>query len=369
MVYKVGIVGAGHWSERLYAGISGSSFDVYKTADVLSYKDKKGLLKKLNIKKENHYTVNKGESLPNSFFDGLDVVQIASPIEFHRDQTLESLKRGIATITEKSYGANRKEFYDVLDYIDSENLWNLSLLHLHYLNKLPTLEMPDIIRRATKKYGPIKKIDATFIEEKNEEDKRRGWLFEPKNGGIFLDWIHPLEVIVSIGGRLTELFESDIYKVEPEYSDYPTAAKAKYRVQGDVFDKNSKAVIHVGKGFQETQKKMKLFFDGAKIEFEYADSEKELESDYRGKWIWRTKDKIIEEKKPKGPNPYEFLIQEIRELLEKENIKFDKKTIENTYSPVWTFNESVDMENPIDGEKAKEFEEKTISKVQKCKYI
>lgn len=365
MVYRIGIVGAGHWSRRLYKGLDGGgSFEIHKTVDVLNYDEKKDLLESLNVSRDRHYAINPSESLPDEFFDDLDVVQIASPIKYHHNQTLESLERGKLTITEKSYGASRQEFEEVIDYLEEEGLWNLSYLHLHYLKKLLTIQMPEIISDVVESAGKVKRVEATFIEEESEEDRRRNWLFSPENGGVFLDWIHPIEVLVKgCGASFTELLESDGYLVNEEYTnENPTAAHAMFGVEGEVFEEEAVANIRVGKGFREvgTHKVLRFVFEDSYLDFEYASSEEEFETSYRGEWAWKQQTngslEVLDSGKPVGPIPYELLIQDIEDALEGKGTPLGRMDVMRMYEPVWGYNEKVDLRDPIrDKEKVHEF--------------
>ncbi|MDY7082838.1 MAG: hypothetical protein SXQ77_10650, partial [Halobacteria archaeon] len=352
MVYRIGIVGAGHWSRRLNMGIKEDQpLEIHKTVDVLTYDQKKELLQDLEISRDRHYRIEAGDPLPDDFFDGLDVVQIASPVEYHRQQTLESLEQGVLTITEKSYGANRDEFDEVMDYIGSNDLWNSSYLHLHYLKKLLTMEMPSVVSHAVEEYGEVERVEATFIEEWSEEDERRSWLFNPDNGGVFLDWIHPIEVLASCSAEFTKLLDGDGYLVAPSYTDeYATAARAEYAVEGDLFAEDARATVRVGKGFDDgtTHKVMRFVFDDAYLDFEYASSEREFETDYRGEWVLKNGDgDVVDRSKPRGPIPYYFLIREVQEALEGGETPLDEDAIRRMYEPVWMFNEQVGMETPV----------------------
>ncbi|MDY6779052.1 MAG: hypothetical protein SV760_00580 [Halobacteria archaeon] len=380
MAYKIGIVGAGHWSKRLNTGIEGDHpLEIHKTLDVLPYEEKRDLLEALDIPERRHHTISPGDPLPDDFFEGLDVVQIASPIEYHKNQTLESLKRGKFTITEKSYGATRDEFEEVLSYIESNDLEDSSYLHLHYLKKLLTLRMPEVVSRAVEKHGYVDRVETAFLEKESEEDKGRSWLFEPENGGVFLDWIHPIEVLVSgCSATFTELIEARGYLVNEGYTTkYPTAARAEYRVEGEYFSDGATATVRVGKGFDGVhQKTMRLVLeDGAHVDFIYADSEEEFETDYRGRWIWREvadgSVRNVDEARPKGPIPYLLLIEDLTKALEGDGstpLSPDEKR--RIYEPVWEFNRAVEMDDPVrDDDEIQEYVDEALRTTTKRKTL
>lgn len=351
-MHRIGIVGAGHWSRRLKTGLDPSVFEVYKTVDVLSFDDKRDLLFDLGVSRDRHYEIEEGDPLPEEFFDGVDVVQVASPVEFHLDQTLQALEHDAFTVTEKSYGADREQFESALDYLDDEDVWNSSYLHLHYLKKLLTIKMPGVLDRVVESHGPVRRVQATFIEEHSEEDAQRGWLFEPSNGGVMLDWIHPIEVLVDATEARFDLVSGEGYRVEPGYSEHPTAAHAEFEVSGPVYGDDARADVRVGKGFDETRKVLRFEFDDAHVDFEYADSETEFESPYRGRWTWRSEGEVVDSGEPRGDIPYELMAEELRHAVELGNTPMDEEKIRAMYEPVWSFNEDVDLQNPVEDEDA-----------------
>lgn len=360
-MHRIGIVGAGHWSKRLKKGLDPEVFTIHKTVDVLSFDDKRDLLFDLGVSEDRHYRIDEGDPLPTEFFEDIDVVQVASPVEFHLDQTVQALDEGRFTVTEKSYGSDREEFEAALDFMDDSDAWNRSYLHLHYLKKLLTIRMPDVLERAMEEHGPVERVEATFVEEYSREDAERGWLFEPANGGVFLDWIHPLEVLVDATDARFRLRHGEGYRVEPDYSRYPSAAHAVFDVEGTVYGDDAEADVRVGKGFPETRKLMKFVFEDAEVEFRYADSETEFESPYRGEWRWTSDGEVVDSGEPKGEIPYEIMAEELRHAVELGSTPMDEETLRAMYEPVWSFNEHVDLASPVeDPEEVSEFVSDTV---------
>jgi len=360
MVHRIGIVGAGHWSRRLIKGIESHPFEVHKTVDILSYDQKRELLEDIGVPRDCHYSIDPDDPLPDDFFDGIDVVQVASPVEYHLRQTREALERDKFVVTEKSYASNRAGFEDALSMLDGR--WNFSFLHLHYLNKVPTKVMPHVIERAAEDNGGVEHVEAAFMEERSEEDAARSWLFEPENGGIMLDWVHPVEVLAAACGARLTLEDASAYLSEPDYTDCATAASADFGVSGDLFDDGATATINVGKGFDETHKRMRFELGGDEhIDFVYADSETEFETDYRGEWIWRREGRVVESGKPTGPIPYEILIDEIEDAVNGGETWVNEDVLRRVYEPVWDYNEAVDITNPVeDSREVEEFEREAV---------
>jgi predicted dehydrogenase len=355
MTERIGIVGAGHWSRRLNMGIQrGSPFEIHKTLDVLTYDQKADLLRDLDIPRDRHYAIDAGDAIPDEFFEGLDVVQIASPIEYHARQTLRSLEEDVLTITEKSFGASREEFDGVVDRLREDGTRHRCYLHLHYLKKLLTKRMPDVLDRVVAEHGPVRRVEATFVEERSEEDRRRSWLFEPGNGGVLLDWIHPIEVLATAAGaRFDGLRSGEGYLVNSDYTErYPTAARAEYDVSGDVFGEDATATVRVGKGFRTgtTHKVMRFVFEDARLDFKYVSSEVEFETDHRGEWVWTATDgeeRVVDSGAPEGPIPYMLLIDDIEAALDRGDTGLELDAVDRMFEPVWMFNDAVGFDDPV----------------------
>ncbi len=360
MEHRIGIVGAGHWSKRLVKGIESRPFEVSKTVDILSYDQKRELLEDLGVPRDRHYRIEPEDTLPDGFFEGIDVVQVASPVEYHLRQTREALDAGKFVVTEKSYASNRSEFEDAVGMLDGR--WDSSFLHLHYLNKVPTKVMPHVIERASDENGGVEHVEATFMEERSEEDAARAWLFEPENGGVMLDWVHPVEVLAAACGARLSLEDASAYLSEPEYTDCATAASADFGVSGDLFADDATATINVGKGFDRTHKRMRFVLsEDEHVDFVYADSETEFESDYRGEWSWRRDGKVVESGKPTGPIPYEILIDEIGDAVDGGTTWVNEDVLRRVYEPVWEYNEAVDITDPVEDTGAvEEFERDAV---------
>lgn len=341
-------------------GIEEDTFEVTKTVDVLSYDDKGDLLEEIGVPRERHYRISPDDPLPDAFFDGIDVVQVASPVEYHLRQTRQALDAGKFVVTEKSYAADRKEFEDAVDALQGR--WDSSFLHLHYLNKVPTKVAPHVLGRAVDTSGGVEHVEATFMEEKNAEDAARAWLFEPENGGVMLDWVHPVEVLAASCGATLTLEDGSAYLVAPDYTDCATAACADFGVSGDLFADGATATVNVGKGFDTTHKRMRFeLSDGGHVDFVYADSETEFGTDYRGEWVWRKNGRVVESGKPTGPIPYEILIDEIGDALDGGGTWVNEDVLRRVYEPVWEYNEAVDITNPVEDSLAvEEFERDAV---------
>jgi predicted dehydrogenase len=239
LAYKLGAIGFGHWFERLYAGmINSNQITLAKVIGVSPIEGKIDRLKKAGLDPDNYYIMEPDGPIPEEFFDDLDIVHVSNPNKFHAQQTLESFQHNKITITEKTWGSTKEEFYTVVDYVKKNGLENKSYLHLHYIHKLLTLELPSLLKRFTAEHGKISAIALTFFEEARDEDERRArWLFSMENGGLFMDWIHPFEIIYTgCLANSAKLRYVDLYTTKKEYGeDFPTGIRAKLSMEGGYF--------------------------------------------------------------------------------------------------------------------------------------
>jgi hypothetical protein len=274
-------------------------------------------------------------------------VHISDPNEFHAQQTLQALFKGKIALTEKTLGVNRQEFQKVLDYAEWNGLQSKLYLHLHYAHKLLTLGLPELLKRFTKEYGSVVATSCTFFEAENpNSDRRRLWLFELKNGGLFMDWIHPFEIYYK--GGLVERFdlkEIKPYGVNQDYDTVnPTGIYAKVELSGTFFRPGTTAQIRIAIGLKSRgQKKcMRFVFEkGQCLELEFVNSEAEYLSDKRGVWILKDKvgGEIIASDSPTGPTPSDILVNDILELCRGRNPGFTADDMRAIFEPQWRYQE------------------------------
>ena len=123
-------------------------------------------------------------------------------------------------------------------------------MHLHYAHKLLTMQLPELLKRLTKEYGKIAHTSGTFFEnEAQDPARRRLWLLEMKNGGLFMDWIHPFEIYYK--GALAEkmdLVEIKTYSSSMDIvTENPTGIYAKVNLSGIFFADGAYAEIRIAK--------------------------------------------------------------------------------------------------------------------------
>lgn len=344
MTYSLGAVGFGHWFERLHAGIKNSDgIKVMKIAGISDISNKIDRLNAVGLSAENYYLIDKDSPVPESFFDQLDIVHVSDPNEFHAAQTKQSLSYGKFTITEKTWGVNKGEFDGVVKYIRENNYEEKAYLHLHYIDKLLTIQLPSMLESRVKEYGKIKNATATFFEAMRIDDlRRKSWLFSPKNGGLFMDWIHPYEVL-HIGAKAHDVKTDDLelYSINEDYdSKNPTGILAEARVKGEFFAQDAKAKIRIAKGAPEDKKSARFVFEsGAYLDLNYIDSTKEFASRDRGGWKFYKDGKLSEEGAPQGPNTSELFVQDIIRICKGGKREVGINDLSKIFESQWRYQE------------------------------
>lgn len=337
-MHNLGTVGLGHWVKRLHEVLKQhQEIKLVKTVGTRAFDDKKEELEKYGISEDRYFRVNVGDPLPNSFFEGLDIAYIASPNQFHKSQTIQSLENGKVTVTEKTFATNKQDFNEVIKFIRENKQENRVTIHLHYLSKALTGELKKRLPELIEQYGKITGISATFFEETNEEDARRAWLFKPENGGIFMDWIHPVSITSNVlkaeGWKLTD---AKTFIVQPMYDAVnPTAVEARFEIKGENFKQNSSILVRVGKGFDFEHKKFRLNFENVTVDLNYLSTEQEVSTGKRGEMKIINDD--IQTIVPEGPLSYEIMIDEMVGMMKGAQPKLTSDDIEKIYEPEWEF--------------------------------
>jgi predicted dehydrogenase len=347
MTYNLGAVGFGHWFNRLYAGLKKSNeFRIAKVVGVSEIGSKIAKLREIGLSEDDYYRVSDGV-LPERFYDDLDIVHISDPNEYHAEQTIDSLKHGKFTVTEKTWGVNKGEFDKVAGFIVENGLEQKAYLHLHYLHKQLTLDLESMLQRYTEMYGRITKASATLFETYSDEDARRsGWLFSGKSGGLFMDTgIHLFEIIIA-GAKAdkTELKEVGLFAVREEYgTENATGVEAGIGISGRFFKDGATGSIRIAKGAPAESRSARFYFEsGAYLDLSYLHSDIEYNSDKRGMWKLYDKGELIESGEPKGPDNSEIFVDQIIDLCKGNRAGLTLKEINLLFDPQWRYQEMVD---------------------------
>lgn len=344
--YTLGAVGIGHWFERLYSGIKNSNrITVTKAAGTNPAESKLDRLKAIGLGAENYYQIRPGTPIPKEFFKDLNIVHISDPNEFHAEQTLQSLGEGKIVVTEKTWGVNKLGFYSVMDHIKENGLEKKAYLHLHYIHKTLTIQLEELLQKYTAQYGKVKAVSATFFERIRPDDARRKeWLFSTANGGLFMDWIHPFEVLY-FGAKATGMRLKDIepYVVNKDYDKLnPTGIHAEVDVFGKFFSDSATAFVRMAKGTKESKKSMRFLFEsGSYLDLNYIDSEIEFESSKRGTWEFFDGGIVIEKGAPSGPTTSEMLVSDMINMCEGEQKGISLDDAAAIFEPQWKYQELI----------------------------
>jgi len=338
--FALGGIGAGgHWYGRLHPFLK-ERVRLLKAVGITRFEDKQAILQEYGLTRDRYFQVVVGGSLPDAFFEGIDVVHVASHNQFHQHQTTECLDHGVATVVEKTLAINEEGTEDILRYIQQNGHEGRVAPHVHYLEKALALELRHKLWPwALQRSGKLVRAVGTFIEDVSEDDLRRQWLFKPENGGIFMDWIHPSAMLANICGAHFEVCEDAVgYVVNPAYDPAnPTAIEARFRLAGEHLAPGATATIRVGKGFPPGVrfKRLRLEFEkGAVLEMTFTDTEKEIETGQKGTWVFDDNGSL-EKGRATGPSSYELLVDEMVGMIEKRKAPLSLSEIREIYRPVW----------------------------------
>jgi hypothetical protein len=351
---KIGVIGLGHWFQRLVVGLSGSGITITKAAGRKSYNERKGQLGALGIEKPNYFVRLPDGTIPEPFFEDIAAVYISSPNRYHYLQLMQAIKHEKFTIVEKTLATNEDMFNRITDFIVRNGHQRRIYLHLHYMHKQLTLQMDAILSNLVNRYGKIQKVSATFLESHNEEDMHRLWVLSMDEGGIFMDWIHPFEILFyGAMADSVKLYDANTLIIDRGYSDVdPSVVDALAKVNGKYFEQDTDAAIRVGKGAKEDMKCIKFYFRGGLYaEFDYIHSFQEFSSQNRGTWrLVRMRDNIVElleSGAPTGPNTSEIFAKEIVAFCHGEEVGLSIDEIKQLFQPQWDFQRLIKGKQPI----------------------
>jgi len=262
---KVGIVGLGDVSIKRFIPelMENPYFELCSVVDVLSESEKLPIIRDMrrndNVK---YFQIQPFEKIPEEFFDGVDVVYVASPNEFHMYQTLNSIYRTF-TVTEKPLVRNKGELTALkLETDDIKGDYSSRLFcQDHYIFKPVTMYAFAEVPRLLDNYGKIEHIKVTFFEEGNLQGlEREKWLMSPTSGGgVFIDTgCHMAGILVKVfNGEFIDCEKPGLFDMYPNYDfQCETGFYDKFSVKGEYFIPNHNNVeMKIAKGVKRHQAK------------------------------------------------------------------------------------------------------------------
>jgi predicted dehydrogenase len=347
MEYSMGVIGIGHWFKRLQGGLeSVGGIKVVKALGTKPYDSKAQVLEELGIDRDNYYTVGGDGTIPPAFFDGVDLIHISNPNEFHSSQIRQSLSKGKKAIVEKTYATNRKEFEEVKRYLKEGGFEDSIYLHLHYLHKLPTIQLRKSIKGLVAKHGRITGIAATFFEKVDEEDARRAkWLLDMKSGGLFMDWVHPFEVAYhATGASFGKMGRLNLYAVNESYDGAnPSGVLAEVALKGKRFAEGAKMNVCIAKGTDPKYARKSMLFtfeSGAYVRLGYLGSEsesKENRGDFEVGTLSGGSRRVDSATTLPGKSSSEMFVKEILKLCKGKRAALKLSQISKVFRPQWEY--------------------------------
>lgn len=343
----MGVVGIGHWFKRLQGGLeSVGGIKVVKALGTKPYESKAQVFEELGIGRDDYYTVGTDGLMPAGFFDGIDLVHISNPNEFHASQIKQSLSKGKKAIVEKTYATNKKEFEEIKRYLKEGVLENSIYLHLHYLHKLPTIRLRKSIKELVAKHGRITGITATFFEKTDEEDARRAkWLLDMKSGGLFMDWVHPFEVAYhATGASFGKIGKLSLYAVNESYDTVnPSGVMAEVALKGKRFAEGARIKVNVAKGTDPKYAGKSMLFtfeSGAYVRLGYIGSEsesKENRGEFETGMMANGSRKAESTITLPGKSSSEIFVKEIIRLCRGKRTGLGVGQISKVFKPQWEY--------------------------------
>lgn len=347
MEYRLGVIGLGHWFSWLTAGLGvEGGLDLKKAVGTKPFEDKKELLSSFGITRENYYISDSNGKVPDQFFENIDVVHISDPNKFHYDQAIDSLSHGKYVITEKTLAVNKEQFQKLTTFLQNNGYQDRVYLHLHYLHKQPTIEFAKALPDLIKQNGKIKSIQASFFEPVNAEDPRRTWILSLENGGIFMDWVHPYEVIYySTRCSFGKILELKNFVTNATYDQVnPTGVEATIEVTGNNYANGATATIRAAKGVENKylSKSIKFVFEsGNYLMLRFPSHDVEFNSSERGKMELFSGEgsRVLMSKKFSGSNTSEIFVNEIIYLIKGDHKGLKLNEISEIFKPQWEYQE------------------------------
>ena len=204
---RFGIVGAGKIASKFARDIQ--CVDKAKLVAIAS----RDLSKAIEFKEQHHieYAFGSYEDMAKS--DLIDAVYIATPHNFHMEQSILFMNHKKHVLCEKPISVNQKEF-EIMVEVATRN--NVLLMEAMWTSFLPvTLEINKIVE--AKKFGNIKHMNIEFGFEFLGKGGDEGRLFNPKlAGGSLLDvGIYPVAYTFNITNQ-------PIKKMTSKATMYPT---------------------------------------------------------------------------------------------------------------------------------------------------
>ncbi len=338
------VVGAGEWYRRLSGYFHTNGFNLCGIVDLQEYSTIKA--DPYLLSEDRYYKLAKPlDPLPKKAINNADLVQIASWNNAHRRQTQQVLEAGKFAVVEKTLATYMDSFDRIIDFIAVNRLENKVILNEHYPLKPLAEKMRPELEKFVKEHGKINLVEAKFLEKYREEDRVRRWIFRPEHGGITMDWIHPIAMLVKnigaeigVGDNEPILLFNDKQTMEEHY---PSGVSLEYDIYGALFVPYTKASVSVGKGFSHTKKAMKFGFkedETNSIEFNFENEDS---------IIHRVNDgKVTEEVIPKGSNAYSRMMRNILNVLDGGKPFYSVEDIKKIYTPIFELNEKTPILKP-----------------------
>lgn len=288
----MGIIAVGDWGSTV-GDIATEYATINAVADIGSYEDVKDTVAPWGVSEEQYHPIDPDDGkISKEFFTDIDVIYIASPNQYHKEQTLRALdkkKNGAVVATEKCFDTTMSGSLEVMEYAtDDDLLWDPD----HYNEKLLSKWVEEHLPVLTDTHGPVEHVDLTFIEASKDKDQDRYDYTHPDSGGIMMDWKHAPAILAhNYGAAIADEGLQNVQSFETsDQFAYPTAVSATFNItEGNQpiarLSNDATATIHVGKEFDQgatTKSVRTIFEDEWMLILDYCGTNAEAEQDVLG---------------------------------------------------------------------------------------
>lgn len=251
----------------------------------------------------------------------IDIVYIATPHVFHKENSIAVLKSGKAVLCEKPFAMNLEELQSMIDVAKAEDQFLMEALWTNYM---PTIQkLTEIIGKKT--YGEITNLKADFCFQPDYDPKSR--LFNPKlGGGALLDiGIYPVYLALKLLGKPDNIIaqskkaETDVDLLTDITFEYRNGVKADLYCS---FNENTASEAFII--FEEAEVKLhSRFHETDKLSIMKDESEEFIDYDYKAKGyhfeIMHAQECLNKGLKESPLMPFEFSVLLIETLDEIRN--------------------------------------------------
>ena len=251
---KFGVIGLGNIANKFCGDlIKSDKAELYAVASRSNDKGKE-FAEKYGVKKTYSNYVDLAEDKE------VDIIYIATPHVFHKENALLCMERGKSVLCEKPAGVNEKELQEMIDCAEKNDVFFMEGMWTRFFPI--SQKIKEIVDN--KELGEVRHIEANFgfgswYDENIKNDKHRLFSLNLAGGAILDVGVYPVAFTTWLKGKMP--------------SDISTfAKKASSGIDGDtvsIFNYDDTCLASIQCSVcQNTSSTAKVYFDNGKIELE-----------------------------------------------------------------------------------------------------